>query len=164
MNFDEFRKKKKEEKERLKKAKEEQSRGTVSGEKIDWVEGIGPTGGTQNPKVKGFVQGRYKKQRVDPRELHKPSGFQAYAKRTAASISRRVECCKEAVPPEMAILICHGCKKLYHPQCIYEQNDGVCCEGRAMLLAPPPRPRSEKAIEKELEEEQINRPKGMTKF
>ncbi|RMG08985.1 MAG: hypothetical protein D6731_20705 [Planctomycetota bacterium] len=161
MDFDEFRRKKKAEQERLRKAAEEQARGTASGKEADWIDGLGPAG-QGNPAVRGFVQGRYKRERVDPRALRKPSGYETYSKRTAAAIVRRVECCNEAVPPEMAIVICHGCKKLYHPQCIYEESDGVCCEGRAMLLAPPPRPRNPKSIAQDVAAAQ--RPRGMTKF
>ncbi len=164
MDFDAFRKKKQAEEERLKKAKAANSRPMANGSKRNWSEGLGPTG-PSNPKIKGFVLGRYSKKRIDPRTLEKPKGFQTSNKnRTAANITRRVECCNENVEPSVAIVQCHGCKKLYHPQCLMDERDGVCCEGRAVLLAPPPRPRSQKAIDEEKSRSEVKRPRGLTKY
>jgi hypothetical protein len=163
VDFEEFKRKKKEEKERQARIAAESARGTASGKELNWVEGLGPAQ-IANPKVKGFVLGRYQKQKVDPRNLEKPDGFTAYATRTSAAIKRRVECCNENAPPSVALVICHGCRKLYHPQCLYEADEGVCCPGKAVLLAPPPRLRSEKSIAQQRQAQGIAKPKGLQKY
>lgn len=164
MDFEAFRKKKKEAEDAQKAAAAANNRPMADGSENTWKDGLGPAGGVSNPKVKGFVLGRYSKKRVDPRELHKPQGFESMSKRTAATISRRVKCCNENVEPSTAIVICHACKTLYHPQCLMDASEGVCCPGKAVLLAPPPRVRSDRAIAEEKSNAGIERPKGITKY
>ena len=132
---------------------------------INWVDGLGPSGPT-NPKVKGFVLGRYSKKRINPKELQRPKGMQrATLSSSVASIRRRVKCCNENVEVDTAVVQCHGCKTFWHPQCLLDTPEGgVCCEGKAVLLMPKPRPRSEKEIAEERAREGISRPKGIQRY
>lgn len=75
-DFEAFRKKRKAQKEALEKAEEANARAAANGKKLDWVEGMGPSGPT-NPKVKGFILGRFQRKRIDPKELERPEGYEA---------------------------------------------------------------------------------------
>jgi len=45
-------------------------------QKLGWVDGLGPKGPT-NPKIKGFVLGRYARKKIDPQTLERPAGFES---------------------------------------------------------------------------------------
>ncbi|MCA8924457.1 MAG: hypothetical protein KDD82_21785 [Planctomycetes bacterium] len=45
-------------------------------EKLGWVDGLGPAG-VSNPKVKGFVLGRYARKKIDPATLERPAGYES---------------------------------------------------------------------------------------
>ena len=87
MDFEEFRKKKKAQKEAEKKTEETYSGPTSSGKPMDWVDGFGPSGPT-NPKVPGFTLGRYNKVKVDPDEIKKPKGYEAVYRKPAPGPSK----------------------------------------------------------------------------
>ncbi len=163
MDFDAFRKEKEEKNRLLKEAAAANARPMANGSKSSWIEGLGPAS-APNPKVKGFILGRYKKQRVDPATLEKPEGYETMSAHTTAGIVRRVKCCNENAPFTVAIVQCHGCKTYWHPQCILDEHGGICCEGRACLLALPPRLRPESEIEKEKQKAGITRVKGIQKY
>lgn len=46
--------------------------------KLGWVDGLGPKGPT-NPKIKGFILGRYQRKKVDPSTLERPKGYESTA-------------------------------------------------------------------------------------
>jgi hypothetical protein len=75
MDFDEFRKKKiQQKKAKAEEAKRDDSP-AANGEQLDWVDGMGPAG-PRNPKIKGFMLGRYQRKRIDPRTLQRPEGYE----------------------------------------------------------------------------------------
>ncbi len=76
-DFEAFRKKQKEKKASEKEAADGEKAFDAAKEQLGWVDGIGPAG-HNNPKVKGFVLGRYKKKKVDVNELEKPKGFEKH--------------------------------------------------------------------------------------
>lgn len=78
MDFDEFRKKKLEKKQE-EKAADESGRLAASGKELGWIDGLGPAGGPRNPKVKGFVLGRFQRKRIDPSTLERPKGYESTA-------------------------------------------------------------------------------------
>ena len=74
MDFEEFRKQKQakaDAKEKGPKPPEVLANGKPS----DWIDGFGPSGPT-NPKVKGFMLGRYRKKKVDPSTLERPDNYE----------------------------------------------------------------------------------------
>ncbi len=73
-DFEAFRKKKIQDK---KREAEGEKNAKAQDEALGWVEGLGPSG-PANPKVKGFILGRYRRRRVDPKALQKPKGFQTH--------------------------------------------------------------------------------------
>ncbi|MGE0712166.1 MAG: hypothetical protein AB7N76_29765 [Planctomycetota bacterium] len=75
MDFNEFRKKKMEEKKQKEEEEQRATQPTASGQAPDWIDGMGPAG-PRNPKVKGFVLGRYQRKRVDPSTLQRPEGYE----------------------------------------------------------------------------------------
>jgi hypothetical protein len=163
MDFDAFKKQKQAKNDALKEASVANARPMANGSESTWIEGLGPAS-APNPKVKGFILGRYKKQRHDPKALERPDGYETMTAHTTAGVVRRVKCCNEKAPFDVAIVQCHGCKTYWHPQCVLEQYAGMCCEGRAMLLALPPRLRPEAEIEKEKKKAGIKRVKGIQKY
>lgn len=70
-DFEAFREKRRKEKEKEQEAEKAQA----AQDELGWEEGLGPQGPT-NPKVKGFVLGRYWYKKTDPSQLEKPKGFQ----------------------------------------------------------------------------------------
>lgn len=91
MDFEEFRKKKKAQQDADKQAEEKASQPTASGKPADWIDGFGPAG-PSNPKVKGFLLGRYRKKKVDPSTLAKPEGYEAtYRKEAEEKTQAEVE-------------------------------------------------------------------------
>jgi hypothetical protein len=78
-DFEAFRKRKKEQEEEKKREAERASQPAASGKPMDWVDGFGPAGPT-NPKVKGFMLGRYRKKKIDPSELEKPEGYESHSR------------------------------------------------------------------------------------
>ena len=58
-----------------KKAKERQAADPEAEARLGWVDGMGPKGPT-NPKVKGFILGRYKRKKIDPSTLQRPKGYE----------------------------------------------------------------------------------------
>ena len=76
MDFEEFRKNrdaiKKEKAEREAEVERRENAPAANGQVLDWVDGMGPAG-PRNPKVKGFMLGRFTKKRHDPRTLQRPA-------------------------------------------------------------------------------------------
>jgi hypothetical protein len=73
-DFEAFRKKKME----RKKAEAQADKIDEQNKMLGWIDGIGPAGPT-NPKVKGFMLGRYWTKKVDPKTLKKPAGYEGTA-------------------------------------------------------------------------------------
>lgn len=71
-DFEAFRKQQLERKQAKDEAKEIDEQNKALG----WIDGIGPAGPT-NPKVKGFMLGRYWTKKVDPNTLQKPGGYES---------------------------------------------------------------------------------------
>lgn len=72
-DFEAFRKRKQQQK----KAQAQAGKIDEQNKKLGWLEGLGPQGPT-NPKVKGFVLGRYwSKKKVDPSTLQRPKGYES---------------------------------------------------------------------------------------
>ena len=82
-DFEAFRKAKQAKAEAKKKAANQGPTPTASGKPADWIDGFGPSGPT-NPKVKGFMLGRYSKKKVDPATLQRPEGYEKTARATPA--------------------------------------------------------------------------------
>ncbi len=78
MDFEEFRRKRKEQAEAQAQAERLAQQPAANGEKLEWVEGMGPAG-PRNPKVKGFILGRFRRKRVDPSQLQRPKGYERTA-------------------------------------------------------------------------------------
>lgn len=74
-DFEKFRQQKEAKKEAARQAEEEQKKLDEAAQKMGWVDGFGFVG-PNNPKVKGFILGRARKKRVDPRALEKPKNFE----------------------------------------------------------------------------------------
>lgn len=83
MDFEEFRKQKQAKADAAKKAKEGPAP-LANGKPAEWVDGFGPSGPT-NPKVKGFMLGRYRKKRVDPSTLQRPENYEATRHKSEAA-------------------------------------------------------------------------------
>ncbi|MBL4846288.1 MAG: hypothetical protein JKY65_12235 [Planctomycetes bacterium] len=86
-DFEAFRQAKQKKAEDAKKAAARAKRPGAGGKPPNWVDGCGPAGAT-NPKVKGFILGRYRKKKIDPATLQRPDGYESTA-RTAPSASQR---------------------------------------------------------------------------
>tara|TARA_B100000965_G_scaffold363750_1_gene346763 strand:+ start:393 stop:806 length:414 start_codon:yes stop_codon:yes gene_type:complete len=75
VDFEEFRKKKMQQKKQAADQKKREDELAANGEKLDFIDGFGPQG-PKNPKIKGFVLGRYQRKRVDPRTLQRPENYE----------------------------------------------------------------------------------------
>lgn len=75
-DFEAFRQKKLQQKAQAEEARSEEARTDEAAKKMGWIDGLGPAG-PKNPKVKGFVLGRFWPKKVDPSTLQKPKGFEA---------------------------------------------------------------------------------------
>lgn len=78
MDFEEFRRKRKEQAEAQAQAERQAQQPAANGEKLEWVDGMGPVG-PRNPKVKGFILGRFRRKRIDPSQLQRPKGYESTA-------------------------------------------------------------------------------------
>lgn len=76
-DFEAFRKKQQAKKEAEKAAAEDAAKQEEAAKKMGWIDGLGPAG-VNNPKVKGFVLGRFRKKKIDPTTLEKPKGFESH--------------------------------------------------------------------------------------
>ncbi|MDC3379328.1 hypothetical protein OAX78_03500 [Planctomycetota bacterium] len=83
-DFDAFRKKKQAEREARKQGSKDEAKAAAAAKKMGWVEGLGPAGPT-NPKIKGFVLGRFRKKRLDPRTLQRPEGYESHTQKSGPS-------------------------------------------------------------------------------
>ena len=79
MDFEEFRKNRDAIKQKKADKEAERERRAnapaANGKNLDWIDGMGPAG-PRNPKVKGFVLGRFTKKRIDPNTLQRPANFE----------------------------------------------------------------------------------------
>lgn len=76
-DFEAFRKKQAEKKAAEQQAQADQAKQEEAAAKMGWIDGLGPAG-PKNPKVKGFVLGRYWPKKVDPSTLEKPKGYETH--------------------------------------------------------------------------------------
>ena len=75
-DFEAFKKKKQEKEKAEKAASANEAQFDEAAKKMGWIDGLGFTGPV-NPKVKGFVRGRSRKKKLDPKELKKPEHFES---------------------------------------------------------------------------------------
>jgi len=68
-DFEAFRQRK------LAKKKAEARKDPEADARLGWVDGMGPKGPT-NPKIKGFILGRYTRKKIDPNTLERPAGYE----------------------------------------------------------------------------------------
>lgn len=90
MDFEEFRKKKMQQKKQAAEQKKREAQPAANGKKLDFIDGFGPQGPT-NPKIKGFVLGRYQRKRVDPRTLQRPDNYEATHAASPAQAKSKAE-------------------------------------------------------------------------
>ena len=76
-DFEAFRKKQQEKKQAEQQAQDDAAKIDEAAQKMGWIDGLGPSG-PKNPKVKGFVLGRYWPKKVDPSTLEKPKGYETH--------------------------------------------------------------------------------------
>jgi len=88
-DFEAFRKKREAQKDALEEAEEANARAAANGQKLDWIDGMGPAG-PRNPKVKGFVLGRFQRKRIDPKNLKRPDGYEARAQTVQPAVDDEV--------------------------------------------------------------------------
>lgn len=139
MDFEEFRKKKKAAQEQQAQQEAQQNAPTAAGGKLDWIDGMGPAG-YKNPKVKGFVLGRFKKAKVDPKDLQRPAGYEATARTGPAEVAQRS-------PAELEL----------------EKRRAALAKAEADLAAAEQK-RLEAEIDARKKKEGIDKPRGMTKY
>lgn len=75
-DFEAFRQKQLQKKAQAEEARAEEARVEEAAKKMGWIDGLGPVG-PKNPKVKGFVLGRFWPKKIDPSTLEKPKGYES---------------------------------------------------------------------------------------
>jgi hypothetical protein len=76
-DFEAFKKKKQAAEKAEQEATKQEAEFDEAAKKMGWVDGLGFVG-HQNPKVKGFILGRAKKKKVDPKGLERPKGMETH--------------------------------------------------------------------------------------
>lgn len=113
-DFEAFRKQQMEKK----KAKAEAAEIDEQNKALGWVDGMGPSG-PSNPKVKGFMLGRYWTKKVDPKTLQKPKGYEQTALDDDAE-KHRVE--REALEAQVAKIRAEAERKIEALYARYEAH------------------------------------------